>query len=611
MEFFIEGDKMKYNKAKAISGIILSGVIAFSSAITTFATKIENEDVHILAYNQNIDGQPVLVKNDSLVSDSFKVNYPLLKASALPSKYNLNDYGYVTNPKSQVPYGACWSFAALSAFESNIIKSGNATKDNIDLSEKHLIWFNYNGKDNSSDKSLYAGNDTNYDYGYSPFYLGGNIYMAASTLMRRYGAVSEEKVPYTFESMSVSEEFKNISEIYLKDVYILPETVDLEWNNSGEVTKQELFDNQTVQNSIQACKQAIMDYGAVNASYYCSDAMTGTTNYDIYWNADHCSYYFDAKLNGEANMKLQNHAITIVGWDDSFSKNNFTKTPPADGAWIVKNSWGDDWGLNGYFYLSYYDLSFSTPSVLIAEDTEYKSDGTTQHEYKNIYQYDGVGFADGQITTTGKLKAANYFTARDNEILEAVSTISTQSNITVNYEVYTNPTSHSDPTSGTLVSSGSKSFVYAGYHTVDINPVYLEKGTEYAVVVQISFKSGDYNFNILPVETVINSPSSVDVQANQSAVFTKGTWKGITENSSEYGYKIGNAIIKAYTNDATLGDINQDELLNISDATLIQKYVIGIVSLSNQRSVIGDVDKNNVINIADATYIQKKIAGLI
>ena len=82
-----------------------------------------------------------------------------------------------------------------------------------------------------------------------------------------------------------------------------------------------------------------------------------------------------------------NHAVTIVGYDDTYSKANFeqgtdsetgdSKTPPADGAFIVKNSWGcgnDEseghhnkmsWGIDGegYFYLSYYDKSINLPET--------------------------------------------------------------------------------------------------------------------------------------------------------------------------------------------------------------------------------------------------------
>lgn len=34
------------------------------------------------------------------------------------------------------------------------------------------------------------------------------------------------------------------------------------------------------------------------------------------------------------------HVVCIVGWDDDYGASNFKDTPPDNGAWIVKNSWG-------------------------------------------------------------------------------------------------------------------------------------------------------------------------------------------------------------------------------------------------------------------------------
>lgn len=585
--------------------IVLGSTLAFSSAITAFAT--EDKSVEVLASYQMVDNQLRFIQNNELKSDNINPKVPLIKSSALPAKYNLNDYGYVSSVKSQQPYGTCWSFATLASLESNLIKSGNAASS-IDLSEKHLIWFNFNGQDNSSDESLYGAGDTYSTFGYSPFTLGGSTQMAASTLMRRYGAIDESKAPYEFSSMDVDRSLKTVSDIYLKDVYYLPETVDLEYDMMLNVTKQELYDTDTVSNSIKSIKESIMTYGAVAASYYCSDAMTGYTENDRNWNSKHNSYYFYG-----SKKQLSNHGVAIVGWDDTFSKNKFNNTPPADGAWIVKNSWGDNWGDNGYFYLSYYDLSFYQPVVFIAEDTKYKTDGTTKHEYEHIYQYDGASFGDTQIVTRGyNHKAANFFTARDYEMLEAISTASSQRNVTVDYEIYTDVTSTIDPTSGTLALKGSKFLEHAGYYTIPLDKkVILEKGQKYSIVVQISYQQNGNTHHVFPCEIAAGGYFNIDAAENQSSYYSEGSWKKITKNSTEFGCRIGNAIVKAYTNNMKYGDADFDGNVSIKDATVVQKYIAKIESLTDEQLAYCDVYKDGNIDIRDATDIQKISVGIL
>lgn len=607
---------MKNRLFKATLCTLLSALIALPASTAAFAADTNSPEI-LFELKTNKNGFQYIKENENITANKIKANNNLITATVLPSKYNLADENLVTKVKNQNPYGTCWAFSAISSLESSLVKSGNADSS-VDLSEKHLIWFNYNGADNSEDKSLYAGNDTYSSAGYSPFLLGGSMYMASSTLMRRYGAADESKAPYEFSSgTELDSSLRYASDIYLKNTTFLPETVSFTTDDYGNVTYQELLDSNTVAASIKEIKENIYTKGAVAASYYCSDSMTGNTSNDKYWNNTYKSYYFNAKLSGENNYQGPNHGITLVGWDDSFSKNNFATAAPKDGAWIVKNSWGSNWGNNGYFYLSYYDLSFNEPVMFEAENAEYKSDGTTEHEYKNIYQYDGIGFGDAQIYDYGKdaYKSANFFTARGNEKLEAISVSSLYDNCTVNYEVYKNLTSDVNPTLGKLVAKGSESFANNGYFTIPLAaPVELSEGEKYAVVINICFTSGGQDYSILACETQYGSYTNIEVNDNQSSYYSNGKWQKIDSSLSIRGCKIGNATVKAYTNDIKeplYGDVNGDGILSVTDSTLIQKYCAEFVKFTDEQIAVADINKSGKIDIADATTIQRIVAGIL
>ena len=60
----------------------------------------------------------------------------------------------------------------------------------------------------------------------------------------------------------------------------------------------------------------------------------------------------------------------------------------------------------------------------------------------------------------------------------------------------------------------------------------------------------------------------------------------------------------------TLGDVNLDGKVNINDATLVQKAVANMITLTAEQNTAADVNKDTKVNIKDATEIQKKSAGL-
>ena len=133
---------------------------------------------------------------------------------------------------------------------------------------------------------------------------GGGWMQAAYYVFRNYGAVSEACIPYT-----------------ASDGHPCTQT-------SCE-PQAKISGYAEVSTSITAIKQAIYDYGPVTTAFYVHN--------DFYQYTGGCwDYDYDY---------TPNHAMLIVGWDDS-------ACGPA-GAWIVKNSWGPNWGDGGYAYIRY------------------------------------------------------------------------------------------------------------------------------------------------------------------------------------------------------------------------------------------------------------------
>lgn len=79
-------------------------------------------------------------------------------------------------------------------------------------------------------------------------------------------------------------------------------------------------------------------------------------------------------FNKEKITSSGGHSVIIIGWDDTYSKNNFPESnrPNTDGAYLVQNSWGSDWGKGGTFYVSYDDIYVETIISGIEGITEYK-----------------------------------------------------------------------------------------------------------------------------------------------------------------------------------------------------------------------------------------------
>ena len=474
---------------------------------------------------------PDVLSNDNSSIDGMEIT----KAATYPAAYRTENLPAV---RDQGIYGVCWSFSTISLIETNLIKKNLASSD-IDLSELHLVNYTYNCVNDPLGGLEGDVNKFDTSHG-SVMQYGGNVEMAANSLLDWEGAVNEDVVPYTIDYIrQVENEQLDDSLAYGKDVAHVQNFYRVNITSRDDV------------------KKAVMDYGAVSISYFSDQSSDWSTDN---YNSSTAAYYCP-------NAYTSNHAVTIVGWDDDYSADNFATTPDGNGAWIVRNSWGSYYGKEGYFYLSYYDKSIYTVG--------YALEAELSDNYDNNYQYDGA-MLYGYMGYGGSNKYANIFEAKANqdgsENIKAVSFMTGRStNLNYTVSIYTNLTDETNPESGTLAAQKSGITTYDGTYTVNLDsPVEINEGNKFSVVVEVRNASGKTSY--LAYERSMQSGMAgywctASAKENQSFVATPyGYWDDFGKARS------CNFIIKAFTDNETQTPVVEVESvsLNKSEMTLTE-----------------------------------------
>ena len=499
---------------KILSVFSAAVILATSTGLTTFAdsssTVVETNDTWQSVKSQYLkeDGtplypsyEPILLDDDgNEVEPDFvpKNSVDYISSDALSSTYNLVTLGRIGPVRNQNPLGTCWAHGALASVESNMITKGYANKD-IDYSEAHLAWFGAGPGPTDKNDPLYGESRVSSSTSAQTVYQnGGNWFDSVGALSRLSGAELESKVPY-----SIAKENQAPDESTRYDTY-------------ATLTDANVMDPQSDQIAI---KNAVVQNGAVQVSYYHDD------NYITYSNG-RTSYF--------SKYTRTNHAVSIVGWDDNYSVNNFDSScrPTKNGAWLIRNSWGDWFGDDGYFYISYEEPSLAKAVSYIAEKS-----GTIG----NLYQYDGhIGIEDGYITGLRWMSnstSANVFTAKASEKLDRVGFYTYNTDVPYTITVYTNV--KDTPTSGTKAYTQSGTIRYAGYHTIKLNtPVQLTAGKKFAVAVSLA--GGYYH-----AYDSYSPGTGLSYYANSTSLSSSTTWYDAYTQYSK------SACIKAYTAKST------------------------------------------------------------
>ncbi|MBI4907922.1 MAG: hypothetical protein HY820_30130 [Acidobacteria bacterium] len=424
-------------------------------------------------------GQPLgLIPTPSDMSHLRRLGAPpRVPGITLPPTYDLRGLGRLPAIRNQGNCGSCWAFAVMGSTESALLP-GSVN----DFSENHMK------------------NTAGFDW--TPC-DGGNAHMAMAYAARWSGIVKESEDPYQAVDANTSPATVQIAR-HLQDAVLVPRRANSTDNDGW--------------------KDAVMQYGAIYVHMMMDDVN--------YYNSTNKSYYYSGN-------KSINHAVAIVGWDDNFDRNKFNVPPQANGAFIVRNSWGGNWGDNGYFYVSYYDSAFGRTSDMWAfAGTE---DATN---FTRAYQYDDLGWVSSYGYSSNTAWFANVFAASASEAVSAVSFYVGSPASPYTIRIYTNV--QGNPSNGVLAGTTTGTSATAGYHTIRLAaPVNVTSGSNFSVVVQL--QTPGFNYPI-PIEYAIpNYSSRASSRAGQSYISSNGsTWTDLTTR-----YSTGNVCVKVFATGAT------------------------------------------------------------
>lgn len=497
-----------------------------SSGFSLFTRELVSQNNGLNRY-QYVDesGETIDFTQDSASSSKKK------RTTSVPSSYDARKEQAVTGIKDQGITGSCWAFGALKSLESSSIQKGLTALEDTDFSENHMAWYAYHGVTDSS-SSIY-GDANKIDREYSIYDQGGSPIDSIFVLANWWGAAKEEDAPFTADSESeVAQMTSNM------------ESADesLRTKSTVHFTNANYYDEA----DLATKKQAIIDNGSMSVALYFSTQ-------DVYEKNGEYSVY-----QTRYDSDYANHCVTIVGWDDNFS--SFRTTPSqGKGAWLIANSYGSEWGNEGYYWVSYYDTS-------LCEFITYEADAADN--YDTNYQYDGAGYESGFIGDGEDIIFSNVFTNTSDSPQEISAAAFYTMTDAQKYEIslYRNLKSK-NPTNGDYVAdcTTTGTAAYQGYHTIPLNDsIIVAPGESFSVVTTFFYENSTIYVPVEGTGSSPNSRTSYSSQTGQSFVYDTDSqsWLDTTKypgTGLQRTTNLNNLCLKAFGTNVSQEDYEKQE----------------------------------------------------
>lgn len=504
-----------------------------------------------------VENNTITVENYGLIEDPYeRLGAGFIDDTVeLSTSYDPRECGYATVTKNQNPYKLCWMYATIGAAEQYISRNYGA---HFDISEAHgavaysnsIIPQEYEGY-----KGYYT-NNANY----------GNFTSTAIQYLSNWNQPLLKNNSITWNSMVLED---NYSKGELNQSY----GVQLSENFSTAKSIFNLTGAKHVKDSINSIKYAIKNYGGVITDLYITPSLINQDSNNEY------NLFYEIS-DTENDDVIPNHSIVLVGWDDNYSKDNFSEShrPSNNGAWLVRNSWYSNDSAN-YIWVSYEHASLhSTKSHRIAITDMQEAD---DNEYMLSYDYKTLGSNDPAYNETVYL--CNVFDIENytnvfNRITKVMLYLKTTG---CNYRVRIVQLDSNNNLPTNLDNIGvlaTGSYNGEGYITVNLNNEYeFINNNKCAVIVELIPDSPDSEISIpcvaKPPSTISSNESFYGFDTDNNQI----SWTDCYDNISSNGNLcIRPVLCKSIANDhyanispSQVISNNQDSVINIDTDSIL------------------------------------------